>query len=80
MSNLSQVNPVRMGPTVDRIGVVDSLRGAALCGVIVFNIVAMVGGFLGKQLLAKAGPLDVYSAPRGCDAFGLAQPSGCGGR
>ena len=30
MSNLSQVNPVRMGPTVDRIGVVDSLRGAAL--------------------------------------------------
>jgi uncharacterized protein len=62
MSNLSEVNPVRIGPTVDRIGVVDSLRGAALCGVIVFNIVAMVGGFLGKELLAKAGPLDMAGA------------------
>lgn len=62
MSNPSVVNPARRGPNVDRIGVVDSLRGAALCGVIVFNIVAMVGGFLGKELLAKAGPLDMAGA------------------
>ena len=55
-------NPTTMAPVSERIDIIDSLRAAALCGVIVYNIVAMVGGFLGAQLLASAGPADLASA------------------
>lgn len=54
--------PAAMTPVADRIDIIDSLRAAGLCGVIIFNIVAMVGGFLGQKLLAKAGPTDLASA------------------
>ncbi len=48
-----------MSPTMERIHLIDSLRAIALSGVILFNIVAMVGGFLSKELLAHAGPADM---------------------
>jgi uncharacterized protein len=48
-----------MRPAAERIHLIDSLRAIALAGVILFNIAAMVGGFLIDRLLAEGGPLDL---------------------
>lgn len=62
-----------------RIDGIDALRATALFGVIIFNIIAMVAGFLAKDLLATAGPLDqgaivvdlllIQGKARSCFAF-----------
>lgn len=49
-------------PATDRVHLIDGLRAAALCGVILYNIVAMVGAFLADDLLAKAGPADLAAS------------------
>ncbi len=59
MSDLVEGRAAAMAPVADRIPVIDSLRAVALCGVILFNIVAMVAGFLSHELLAKASPVDL---------------------
>ncbi|WP_213981920.1 DUF418 domain-containing protein [Sphingomonas sp. dw_22] len=59
MSDSVESKAPGMAPVADRIHVIDSLRAAALCGVILFNIVAMVAGFLSQELLAKASPVDL---------------------
>jgi uncharacterized protein len=59
MSDPSEAKATAMAPVVDRIEIIDRLRASALCGVIMFNIVAMVAGFLAHELLAKAGPTDL---------------------
>lgn len=43
-----------LSPSADRVALIDSLRAAALCGVIVYNFVGMVGGFLARAAPATA--------------------------
>ncbi|BBC73989.1 conserved hypothetical protein [Altererythrobacter sp. B11] len=59
MPDPSESQTADMTPVVDRIHLIDSLRAAALCGVILFNIVAMVAGFLSRELLLRASPVDL---------------------
>lgn len=59
MSDLVEREAAKMAPVADRIHVIDSLRAVALGGVILFNIVAMVAGFLSEEMLARANPADL---------------------
>lgn len=53
------MNDMTIRPVDDRVHLIDALRAVALYGVITYNIVAMVGGFIADQLLASATPADL---------------------
>jgi len=54
--------PLPMAPALERMHLIDSVRAFALAGVIVYNITAMVGGFLAEELLGDASALDLGAA------------------